>query len=207
MYDETVGKLRDSEGTIFDAPSIAEDVPFTEQEISSALDYLEGKGLVRGGGPQVIGEQRFYRNYNIKHSGINEIEQALRAPGHGTEHFPPPTTLNVYGNVGAVQTGSHATANVTQNFGPDLSSIFPLIEQLKQQTGELSEDDRDEAQVTLHELEGALQAAWQTCTRSGGGYKFWSERDNTYNSVTALTKFLTTSSPPWKPNKDKTGTN
>lgn len=156
-YDETIGKLRDSEGTIFDAPSIAEDVPFTEQEISSALDYLEGKGLVRGGGPQFIGEQRFYRNYNIKHSGINEIEQALRAPGHGTEHFPPPATLNIYGNVGAVQTGSHATANVTQSIGPDLSSIFTLIEQLKQQTSELSEDDQDEAQIALHELETELR--------------------------------------------------
>lgn len=159
MYDETVGKNRDPGGTIFDAPNIAEVVPFPEQEVASALEFLEGKGLVNGSGVQFIGERRFPRNYNILPSGIDEVEQSLRAPERGTEHFSPSVTQNFYGHVGAVQTGSNATANVTQNIGVDLPSVFSLVEQLKQNVEELPEAEREDASDSLNALDDELKTS------------------------------------------------
>jgi hypothetical protein len=152
MYNTAAGQGGDLRGAWFEADDIAKELPYSERDIVAALSYLEGKRLVG-----IVAQDFDSTTYSLTHIGIEEIERSLAAPERGTEHFAPQVTHHFYGTVGTVQTGSHATANVTQNIGTDLFSVFALIEQLRQQTNELTEGKQDEARDTLDVLEAELK--------------------------------------------------
>lgn len=96
-------------------------------------------------------------NYKIAHLGVKEIERSMQKPEEPTEHFPPQIIQNFTGPVGAVQTGTHATANVTQDVGADLSDVLSLLEQLKSQIAELPQEQQEDASVSIEALEDELK--------------------------------------------------
>lgn len=155
MYDVAVEQKNDPDRTEFDVEYISRDLEHSEQDIASALPYLEGERLVEVTARFIGGNA----NYKISHRGIKEVEGVYSAPESGTDHFSPQVIQNLtfQGPVGTVQTGSNATAHVTQNIGADLSSMFALIEQLRQQIDDLQEDEQEEAQVNLDMLEAELK--------------------------------------------------
>jgi hypothetical protein len=105
-----------------------------EQQWWAIYDYLKAEGLLREGS-----------HIEITERGIDEIERSQRSPQLPTEHFSGTVIQNYYGSVGAVQSGSHSTAIVTQqrNSHPELLS---LIEQLKRTLETLSESpERNDA--------------------------------------------------------------
>ena len=153
MYDVAIEEKNDSEGTWFDTGSIAETLPYSEQEIESALVYLKGKGLA-----QIVTSTFDGDTYKIAHLGIEEIEQSLQKPNEATEHFPSQIIQNFNAPVGAVQTGANATANVTQNLGVDFSNVFRLLEQLKPQVSELPPEQQEDALASIEVLEDELKS-------------------------------------------------
>ena len=152
MYDVAVEERNDPSMS-FHEDRIAEGLNYSTQDIRSALSYLEGKHLV-----EVVTE--FYggdKDYKLAHPGVEEIEQSLQVPDKATEHFPFQIIQNFNAPVGAVPTGTHATANVTQNVGADLSDVFSLLEQLKLQVSELPQEQQEDASVTIEVLEDELK--------------------------------------------------
>lgn len=153
MYEVAVNQKGNSGRTLFNAKTIADAISLAPSEVDTALTYLGGEGFVTL-------EARPHDGLTparISHAGIKEIESVRSKPERGTEHFSPPVTQHFYGAVGTVQTGSHATANVTQNIGADLASTLVLIGQLKQQADKLPEDEQEEARDTLDVLSAELK--------------------------------------------------
>lgn len=145
MVGKIIAQEKDPDRTFFSPRSVSEDLAAKAEDTSSAMDYLEREKLIRS----ITDKADYETIYKVTHQGVKEIERVYSAPKQGTDRFSSQVIQNFYGAVGAVQTGSNATAHVIQNIGADLSSIFALIEQLKQQTNELSDDEQEEAQVNL----------------------------------------------------------
>jgi hypothetical protein len=89
-----------------------------EDQRWAVYDYLKAEGLL---------EER--ANIHITGLGIDEIERSQKSPQSSTEHFPGTVIQNYYGAVGAVQTGSHSTAVVTQHQNSNVD-LLPLAERL-----------------------------------------------------------------------------
>lgn len=155
MVGKIVSQNNDLDRTVFSPSSVSEDLAARAEDVSSAISYLEREKFVRS----ITDDAGYETLYKVTHQGIKEIERVHLTPERGTDRFPPQViqNLNFHSSVGAVQTGPDATAYVTQNTGPDLSLIFALIEQLRQQADELSEDEQEEAQVDLDTLEAELK--------------------------------------------------
>lgn len=137
----------------FRAHLIALSLPYSEQEIESALTYLAGEHLARVVATYMNGT----KSYKLTHQGVKEIESSFQKPEEPTEHFPPQIIQNFNGPVGAVQTGTHATANVTQNVGADLSAVLSSLEQLKLQVSELPQKQQEDVSVSIEVLEDELK--------------------------------------------------
>ncbi len=154
MYDIAVEKENNSERTYFNSKSLVEVLPYPEQEIESALTYLKGQHLVEF----VFKTWSEPPTYRISHLGIREIERSMQEPAEATKHFSSQIVQNFHGAVGAVQTGTHTTANVTQNIGADLSDVLNLLEQLKPQVTELPPEQQESALVSIEVLEDELKS-------------------------------------------------
>jgi hypothetical protein len=115
-----------------------------ENEVMTIVDYLSGEGLVQ----HLADEAPLIR---ISHQGVVEVEQSLLNPQGSTEHFAAPVIQHYHGNVGSVQTGNAAVANVTQNIGD--REISDLLKQLRQHLA-----DEPEASREGNELVDGLQA-------------------------------------------------
>ena len=154
MYDVAVEQRNDPEWTYFDSKSIEETLPYSKLEIESSLTYLKGEHLVEtayetlNSGP----------SYKIAHLGVREIERSMQKPEEPTEHFPAPVNMYFNAPVGAVQMGSGATADVTQNIGADFSDVLSLMEQLKLHVTELPQEQQEDASVSIEMLEDELKS-------------------------------------------------
>lgn len=127
----------------FDDVARGIDVPENERE--PARQYLHGEGLIKMRGPTLA---------SITHAGVVEIEASMERPAERTEHFTPAViqqvTQNFSGPVGAVQTGSHNVAHVTQNVSTD---VQVLLQQLRAQVDGLPVEQREEAIELVDGLE------------------------------------------------------
>lgn len=104
-------------------------------------DYLKAEGLIR---------ERTH--IEITERGVDEIERSERSPQLPTEHFSPVVIQHFYGSVGAVQSGNHSTARVTQHHNPS-TVLLRLVEQLGQAVGAVAEKpSRGEALEQLEML-------------------------------------------------------
>jgi len=133
---------------------IVEGLAYLRQDVRSALNYLEGKHLVK----VVIVYDPGTKSYELSHQGIEEIERSFQKPEEPTEHFPAPINMYFNAPVGAVQPGSHAVANVNQNIGVNLSDVFDLMEQMKSQVAELPQEQQESASDSVEMLEEELKS-------------------------------------------------
>ena len=139
---------------------LAKELGVDLEELDDILTYLEREGLVRfetvGGDP------------GITHTGIREVEASIRTPSCPTSHFSVPVieqvTNHFYGAVGAVQTGNHNTANVTQNFGVADETLLRVLADVRTHLASLAEPQRSEV---LECLDGIATEA-QTQSPSKG---------------------------------------
>jgi hypothetical protein len=119
MYDVAVDQENDTEKVVFDVEGLAEHLPLTPRDLESAISYLENEGFIEYAWTRTdtLGPTHFqlFSCYRISHQGIVEVEKVYLAPEAGTKAFPSQVvTLTINGDVGAVQTGPNATANVRQ---------------------------------------------------------------------------------------------
>ena len=71
-----------------------------------AYRYLLAEGLIRMHGTGY--------SARLTHEGVKEINEAVKHPNQPTLHFVVRVIQHFHGPVGAVQSGSDATANVKQ---------------------------------------------------------------------------------------------
>lgn len=81
-------------------------------------DYLKAERLIKE-----------IANLHITELGIDEIERSKESPQSSTAHFSGVVIQNYYGNVGAVQSGSHSTAYVSQQNSH--AELVSLLEKLR----------------------------------------------------------------------------
>lgn len=150
-----VEETNNSEKPFFEAGTIATALPYPEQEIESALTYLAGEHLAKK-----VGQTRLNgaKRYELTHQGVKEIERSLQTPNEATEHFSTQIVQHFHGTVGAVPTGIHATAVVTQNVGASYSDVFGLIERIKSQIAELPQEQQEGASDSIEALEDELKS-------------------------------------------------
>ncbi len=153
MYDVAVEGANNPSKEFYEN-DVAKGLGYPTQDVKSALSYLKGKNLVEVA--QIYHGPRM--SYRLTHWGIEEIEQSLQEPKERTEHFPFQIIQNFNATVGAVQTGTQSTANITQNIGVDLSDVFILLEQLKPKVVELPPEQQGDALDSIDALEGELKS-------------------------------------------------
>ena len=156
MYD--VADERDGSIWPFRADEIALTLPYSEQEIESALAYLAGERLAEVVSTYNSGS----RGYKLTHQGFKEVERSLQKPEEPTEHFPALANINLSihssGNNLTFQVGAQNTNNITQNTGLNLSDVLSLVEQLKLRVAELpSQEQQEDASVSIEILENELK--------------------------------------------------
>ncbi len=121
----------------------------SEEEWWSVFDYLVGEKLIAEAHSGAV---------TITARGVDEIEQAERRPDKATAHFSPQVTQIFHGAVGAVQTGSHSTAHITQNIGSDVADILKLLGELRQGFQSLPPEPREEAVEIVDALEEEIKS-------------------------------------------------
>ncbi len=134
---------------------LAKELGVNLEELYDILTYLEREGLVSletMGGP------------GITHSGIREVEASIRTPSRPTPHFSVPViqhvTNNFHAPVGAVQTGNHNTANVTQNIGVGDETLLRLLEEVRSRhLASLSEPQRRDVTECLDGIAAEAQSS------------------------------------------------
>jgi DNA-binding MarR family transcriptional regulator len=121
----------------------------TDREHRNALNYLEQEGLLEF----PYDEEVFVR---LTHQGRKEIEQALRKPPDGTEHFTTQVIQNFHGPVyGAVQGGGQGnTQQVSVSIDSQVDqAIIDLIAALRASAlDEFKKDDAIQAAESLKKL-------------------------------------------------------
>ena len=109
--------------------SAERDVSYREVQTAERLDdeqwwpayyWLEAEGLL---------EEAVSSRVRLTAQGVDEIERTKKAPQSSTEHFPSIVIQNNYGNIGAIQSGSHNTANVSQQLNAN-TELRILVQQL-----------------------------------------------------------------------------
>jgi hypothetical protein len=108
LYDLSPGE----EGVTHDYARVREQITFDPARGWQHAQYLHQEGLLRLGNLWL----------EITHAGLKEIERARERPDQPTKHFEAGVTnyiFNVNAPVGALQTGSGATAHVGQHFGSE----------------------------------------------------------------------------------------
>jgi hypothetical protein len=163
IYDKAKGKPKKAV-TIY-----PEHLGFSEEEIDSALSYLQGEGFILLGDTNdrealksFVAEQTAQtkmasyegasstlRLVCLTHQGIKKVERSMNE----SENLKPNVTNIFHGPVGAVQTGNSNIANVTQNNGLDLTEARRLIEVIRQSTISLPPNQQEEAVEYIDDFE------------------------------------------------------
>jgi hypothetical protein len=104
-----------------EADAVREATGFDEVIFHEAVQYLRGEGLLKTSNLVL----------ELTHAGIVEYERSLERPDVPTEHFPVQVIQQFNAPVGAVQTGTHATANVVQQIGAGTGEVLELLVQLR----------------------------------------------------------------------------
>jgi len=107
-------------------------------DADAAFTWLIHEGLAARIASDMIG---------ITHYGVREIEEAHDNPDDGTEHFTPAVihqVQNFYGTVGGVQTGSHNTQHIAQQFNAP-ANILQHFATLRAEAQKLPVEKRSEA--------------------------------------------------------------
>ncbi|MCA1634479.1 MAG: hypothetical protein LC802_12485 [Acidobacteria bacterium] len=104
-----------------EADELREATGLTEVTFHDAVQYLRGEGLLKTSNLVL----------ELTHEGLVEYERSLEKPDVPTEHFPVQVIQQFNAPVGAVQTGTHATANVVQNIGSSAGMVLELLAQLR----------------------------------------------------------------------------
>ncbi len=130
----------------------------TEEEVSDGkvgpiVRYLEDKGLIR-----IKGISENDPIFSITHEGIKEVEQSIKLPEKATENFPSTVIQNFHGNIGAVQTGKNNNANIIQHNALDISEAIKLIQEIRQHTAFLPQEERQEAIEQLDDFETEINS-------------------------------------------------
>lgn len=146
-------KVDGSTSRMIPAYDVAADLKFDEQLTDSIVEYLVDEFLVE--------RRAFGDMIGITHAGRTEVEDALRGPREGTEHFAFTAISNVLiadkiegsqvqmGTVGSTQTMS----------GADLEVVRQLVRELRTAIGELEfvdEGAATDADADLDSLESQL---------------------------------------------------
>jgi hypothetical protein len=154
------------------------------EEMEEYLDYLAAENL--------IDATQSSLEVALSHKGIIEIENSINYPQKNTEHFPSTIIQNFNAAVGAVQTGSHNTSNVNQNFGNSISDVLNLLSQLRSSLKELPEEQRQEATELTDFIEGEIVSESPNKTKLKAFLKqFGTFAANTASNVfaTAIAKY------------------
>lgn len=110
MFDATVGKGESTKLVRFSADELIEyfvkHSDFSDDEVRSALSYLENEGLLVNPYDQPI--------FKITHKGVVEIERSIKFPEQRTQHFMLSVVQHFHGSVSSVQNAPNSTANVNQ---------------------------------------------------------------------------------------------
>lgn len=122
---------------------------FVKQEVRDICQYLADEKLIKFATHQ--------GHIHLTHRGIVEMENSIKNPKEGTEHFPAPVIQNFNAPVGTVQTGSNATATITQYFGATAPEVVQLLSQLRQNFQSLPEGNRIEAIEVIDGIEEEIQ--------------------------------------------------
>jgi hypothetical protein len=118
----------------------------SRQDTEGAFDWLVGENLA---------ERQTFDSVGITHYGVVEIEEAHDRPEHGTEHFAPAVIHQVnhfHGTVGGVQTGSHNTMNVAQQFNAP-AAIFDHFAAIRREVEQLPNDKKADAMELVEAME------------------------------------------------------
>jgi hypothetical protein len=128
------------------------DVGLSWMETRIAFEWLVEEGLA---------EHITQANSGLTHEGRREVEQSLRDPDDGTEHFMPQVINNVtnfYAAVGAVQQGSNNVANVAQQINSPPGEVVKAFSTLRDAIDKLTGEEREGADAALEGLEDEAKA-------------------------------------------------
>jgi hypothetical protein len=120
-----------------------------EDQWWAIFDYLTREGLMREAHSGAVA---------ITARGVDEMERAEHRPDKATEHFSTQVTQHFHGAVGAVQTGSHSTAHVTQNIGAEIADVLKLLGEVRQGFQSLPPEPRQEAVEVVDALEEEIKS-------------------------------------------------
>jgi hypothetical protein len=148
------------------------------EEAQEILNYLSTEGLVDFIPVFMVG---------LTHKGLVEIEKSINQPEKSTEHFPSTIIQNFNAAVGTVQTGSHNTSNVNQNFGSSISEVSNLLNELRNSLKELPEEQKEEAIESTDFIEGEIVSESPSKTK----LKAFLKQLGTFTANTASNVFAT----------------
>lgn len=127
-----------------EADPVREATGLDEVTFHEAVQYLRGEGLLKTSNLVL----------ELTHAGVVEYERSLERPDVPTEHFPVQVIQQFNAPVGAVQTGTHATANVVQQVGAGTGEVLELLGQLRRDIeATLPAEEREEALELVEGIE------------------------------------------------------
>lgn len=127
-----------------EADAVREATGLDEVTFHEAVQYLRGEGLLKTSNLVL----------ELTHAGIVEYERSLERPDAPTEHFPVQVIQQFNAPVGAVQTGTHATANVVQQVGAGVGEVLELLGHLRRDIeATLPDEERAEALELVEGIE------------------------------------------------------
>jgi hypothetical protein len=141
---------------------LAAKLGLTDQELGDACRYLAGEGLIEEAAPDMSGSPVPYW-VNIRHLGIKEIEQSLRAPNEPTKHFPPAiSVIHIEGNVigSAIQSGSPGAQQEMSIGDLDLGAVREFLREYDAHAAdlELSGPAADELAAEIDTVRAQLRS-------------------------------------------------
>jgi len=121
----------------------------SSQESQSVLDYLTRSGYC---------EAVDLNSFSITAKGIDLVETTREESGaRGNKDASPVhhvQNIQFYGStVGAIQSGSHNTANVAQQVGSSVQDVLGLINELRAEIPKFPEDKREQAEALVDSIE------------------------------------------------------
>lgn len=152
LYDETDGSTR----AMVPLDQLAEALNLGRADAARILDYLRAEGLagVAGAGPLV----------EITHFGVLEVEESIRNPDRGTEHFTPAVIQQtiLIGNQISNSSIAFAGGDIQQVHQPgiDVIELTALVRELAALVARLglSEDEQRAAALDLETVEVQLRS-------------------------------------------------
>lgn len=145
VYELTDGDANSS----IDSNQLAQEIQLDDNEVDLLIDYLVNEGLL---------ERPFIGSYiAITHVGVKEVEDFLRNPQRGTQHFQhAQVTNNFYAPVGVAQTGVN-TATVHMGQSDNMEMVLALLTQLKSMKSQVSSEHQEEFEAELEDVEAEVK--------------------------------------------------